>query len=345
MPNLASCNEAGSIQSAMAVLQDLRRQIQAGLELAQDHRRRGEQECRPLAGRRPQGRWSAPDVRAAPRRSSQGPAKGVHCSSSECARSASTEQRWGASTRRESSPQRTWFPQGRDPTFQRPGSPPERPRSASAGQRARAPCNDWEASPRGLWSPPAQRPWSASFVKRASVPVQGRAHPWPRPAQSTSQLAPGQEKEARLPPPCPKPRGSLGHPYSPASLREFMRQKALARQQQVLEEKASAAQARELRSQRLQDVYRQQREAVRGRAGPTKAFPLVSQTTPSIVTFVPHSAPPRVGTGLWRGVDQLSHGFHPQGPRACLPPGVTGLGRDPVDSVPAPKEERRRGPA
>ncbi|KAK1333905.1 LOW QUALITY PROTEIN: hypothetical protein QTO34_004903 [Cnephaeus nilssonii] len=293
MPNLASCNEAGSIQSAMAVLQDLRRQIQAGLELAQDHRRRGEQERRPLAGRRPQGRWSAPDVRAAPRRSSQGPAKGVHCSSSECARSASTEQRWGASTRRESSPQRTWFPQGRDPTFQRPGSPPERPRSASAGQRARAPCNDWEASPRGLWSPPAQRPWSASFVKRASVPVQGRAHPWPRPAQSTSQLAPGQEKEARLPPPCPKPRGSLGHPYSPASLREFMRQKALARQQQVLEEKASAAQARELRSQRLQDVYRQQREAVRGRAGPTKAFPLVSQTTPSIVTFVPHSAPPR----------------------------------------------------
>ncbi|XP_054583580.1 coiled-coil domain-containing protein 187 isoform X2 [Eptesicus fuscus] len=293
MPNLASCNEAGSIQSAMAVLQDLRRQIQAGLELAQDHRRRGEQERRQLAGRRPQGHWSAPDVRAAPRRSSQGPAKGVHCSSSECARSASTEQHWGASTRRESSPQRTWFPQGRDPTFQRPGSPPERPRSASAGQRARAPCNDWEASPRGPWSPPAQRPWSASFVKRASAPVQGRAHPWPRPAQSTSQLAPGQEKEARLPPPCPKPRGSLGHPYSPASLREFMRQKALARQQQVLEEKASAAQAQELRSQRLQDVYRQQREAVRGRAGPTKAFPLVSQTTPSIVTFVPHSAPLR----------------------------------------------------
>lgn len=84
-----------------------------------------------------------------------------------------------------------------------------------------------------------------------------------------------------------------------------MRQKALARQQQVLEEKAAAVQARELRSQRLQDVYRQQREAVRGRAGPTptKAFPLVSQTTPSIVTFIPHSAPPRVGTQARRGVD------------------------------------------
>ncbi|XP_045429803.1 coiled-coil domain-containing protein 187 [Pipistrellus kuhlii] len=293
--NPVSCHEAGSIQSAMAVLKDLRKQMQEGLELAQDHRHRGGQERRQLAGRRPQGHWSAPDVRSSLHRSSAGPAKGAHCSSSECARSTSTRQCWGASTRRESSPQRTWFPQGRDPTFQRPGSPPERPWSALAGQMARVPCKDWEASPRGPWSPPAQRSWSASFVKRASAPVQGRAHPWPRPAQSTSQLAPRQEQDARLPPPCPKPRGSLGLPYSPASLREFMRQKALARQQQVLEEKAAAVQARELRSQRLQDVYRQQREAVRGRAGPapTKAFPLVSQTTPSIVTFIPHSATSR----------------------------------------------------
>ncbi|XP_006776601.1 PREDICTED: uncharacterized protein CCDC187 [Myotis davidii] len=299
MPNLASCDEAGSIHSAMAILQDLRQQIQAGLDLAQDHHHRGGQERQQLAGRRPKGHWSAPDVRVSLGKSSQSPAKGVHHSSSEWAGSLSAGQRWGASARWESCPQRTWSPQGRNPTFQRPGSPPERPWSASAGQRAGAPCKDWEASPRGRWSllerpsPTTQRPWSASFVKKAGAPVQCRAHPWPRPTQSISQLAPGQENEARLPPPCPKPRGFLGHPYSPASLREFMRQKALARQQQVLEEKASAVQARELQSQRLQGVYRQQREAVRGRAGPTKAFPLVSQTTPSIVTFVPHSAPSR----------------------------------------------------
>ncbi|XP_070287096.1 coiled-coil domain-containing protein 187 [Myotis yumanensis] len=299
MPNLASCDQAGSIQSAMAILQDLHQQIQAGLELAQDHHRRGGQECQQLAGRRPKGHWSAPDVRVSISKSSQGPAKGVHRSSSEWAGSLSTGQCWGASAGWESYPQRTWSPQVRNPTSQRPGSPPERPWSASARQRAGAPCKDWEASPRGRWSllerpsPTTQRPWSASFVKKAGAPVQCRAHPWPKPAQSTSQLAPGQENEARLPPPCPKPRGFLGHPYSPASLREFMRQKALAHQQQVLEEKASAVQARELPSQRLQGVYRQQREAVRGRAGPTKAFPLVSQTTPSIVTFVPHSAPSR----------------------------------------------------
>lgn len=158
-------------------------------------------------------------------------------------------------------------------------------------------------------------------MKRAGAPVQCGAHPWPRPAQSASQLAPGQENEARLPPPCPKPRAVLGHPCSPATLREFMRQKALARQQQALEEKASAVQARELRSQRLQDVYKQQRKAVLGRAGPTKAFPLVSQTTPSIVTFVPHSASSKVGTGAQRGCGPAQPRPPPQSPRARPPPG------------------------
>lgn len=293
VPSLASYNQAGSIQSAMAILQDLRRQIQAGLELAQHPHRRGGQERRPPPGRRAQGHWSAPDVRAALGRSALGPAKGVHGSSSECTRSLSAEQRGGVSARWES-------PQGRDPTFQRPRSPPERTWSASAGQRARAASlgPDWEASPPGPWSPPAPRPCSASFVETASAPVPGTAHPWPRPAQSASQLAPGQENEAaRPPPPCPKPRGLLGHPHSPSSLREFLRQKALARQQQAPEEKASAVPLREPRSSRLRDGHRQQKEAGRGRTGPTKAFPLVSQTTPSIVTFVPHSAPARVGTG------------------------------------------------
>ena len=93
----------------------------------------------------------------------------------------------------------------------------------------------------------------------------------------------------RVPPPCPKPRGVLGHPYSSESLREFMRQKTLARRRQALEEKASALRALELKNQRLQDVYRKQREAVLG-----KAVPVVSHTTPGIVTFFPHCAQSKV---------------------------------------------------
>ncbi|EQB77105.1 hypothetical protein CB1_000156010 [Camelus ferus] len=72
------------------------------------------------------------------------------------------------------------------------------------------------------------------------------------------------------------------------SLREFMRQKTVAWRRQALEEKASAMRALELRNQRLQDIYRKQREAVL-----CKAVPVVSQTTPGIVTFVPHSAQSR----------------------------------------------------
>lgn len=317
MPTPASCDQAGNIQSAMSTLQELRQQIQAGLELAQDRQLRGGQEPRPRTGRRPGARWSAPDVRAPLSRGSPGPA---------CASSLSPGQRWGASARWESLPQRPWSPQGRDPTSPRPRSPPERPRTASA------PCKDWGASPRGPWSPPAQRPWSASSVQRAGSPVQGRAHPGPRPARSASQLAPRPEEGAR-PPPCPKPRGALGRPYSPASVREFMRHKALARQQQALQEKAAAAQARELRSRRLRDLCRRQREAVRGGAGPTKAFPLVSQTTPSIVTFVPHLAPSGVGTGARRGCGRLSRGpLDATGLRGDQPlertDGVSGTGGD-----------------
>ncbi|XP_045701874.1 coiled-coil domain-containing protein 187 [Phyllostomus hastatus] len=316
-PLQAPCNPAVTIQSALAILQDLRRQIQAGLELARGHQLRRGCEQRPSpwcrqepAGRRPRDPCGAPDPRSSFSESPWVPTRGTP-SSSERAGGVPAGQRWRTLARWESYPQRTWWTPGQDAAFQRPGSPrerlgcfPQRPWSASAGRRAWATRDGWEAPARGPRSPlegpsPAsQRPWSASLTKWAGSPCKGAPLPpsgakeaWLGPAQSTLQMAPRKDSEAPPPPlPCPKTRGLLGRPYSPASLREFMHQKALARRQQALEEKASAVRALERRNQRLQDVYRKQREAVLGKAGPVKAGPVVSQTNPSIVTFVPHAA-------------------------------------------------------
>lgn len=376
MPHRAACDQIVTIQSAMAILQDLRQQIQTGLELAQDRHLRGTREGRPsalgrqeLAGRRHQGPWSAPVVKTSLSKSPGAPTTGMS-SSSDRTRSFPAGPHWGTLARWESYPQRTWSAQGQDPTFQRPESPPERlgyfpqrPWSASVGQRAWATLEDSEAPARGPWhpveraSPAAQRARSTSYMKRAGSPFMGRGsllppwggkNAWPRPAQSTPQMAPGKENEARLPPPCPKPRGVLGHPHSPESLRQFMRQKALVRRQQALEEKASATRALELRDQRLQDVYRRQKEAMLGKAIPskaipTKAFPVVSQTTPSIVTFVPHSAPTGVRTRCRRVLPARPRPPRPGVPK-CPPASlrVMGLWRGPPVSVPV---ETMRGPS
>ena len=310
-PNLSSCEQPVTIQNAMAVLRDLRQQIQAGLELTRSHRPRGGPELgrsklwlQNLAERRQQGPRSTPDVRGSFSKSPR---------ALERAGSFPTGHRWSTLAGWESCPQMTRAAQGRNPSFQRPGSPPERltsfpqrPWSASAGrpsqpQRTWAAHEDWESSVPSPWSPAAQRPWSASFLRSKGTPCGGRGslpppsepkRAWMRPAPGAPRNAPGKENEVRVPPPCPKPRGVLGHPYSSESLREFMRQKALARRRQALEEKASALRALELKNQRLQDVYRKQREAVLG-----KAVPVVSHTTPGIVTFFPHCAQSKVRAG------------------------------------------------
>uniref|UniRef100_A0A671FY98 Coiled-coil domain containing 187 n=1 Tax=Rhinolophus ferrumequinum TaxID=59479 RepID=A0A671FY98_RHIFE len=321
-PNLTSCKQPRSVQSAMTILRELRQQIQAGLQLAQDRQLRGGQERQSSklwlredsTGRRHQGPCSAPDARESFLKRPQAIAEGTH-PSLERDGSFPTRQHWSTWTRWGSCPQRARSAQGRDSSFQRSGSTPERltcfpsrPWSASAGQRTRATCENWEAPSRGPWnplekpSPPAQRPQSTSFTQRAGTPCKGRGslllpsgakHTWPRPTHSAPQNAPRKENEARLPPPCPKLQGLLGHPYSSECLREFMRQKTLERRQRALEEKAKAVRALDLRNQRLQDIYRKQREAVLGRGIPGKAFPVVSQTNPGIVTFVPHSAQSR----------------------------------------------------
>ncbi|XP_058301836.1 coiled-coil domain-containing protein 187 isoform X3 [Hylobates moloch] len=350
-PSLPSFDQPATIQMAMAILQDLRQQIQAGLELSQA--RKGGQELGPskrrlqdVAGR---GRCRDPSAQSSFSKGSCAMTERKH-SSSERARSFHAWEPWSSSTGRESCPQRAWGAQGQDRSFQRPESPHERlghfsqrPWSALAGQacspqrasgaqrqgpssqrpdsppekrspfpqqpwsaaatqpcprRAWTACEDWEAPGPRLWnplerpSPPAQRPWSSSGVQRAGPQGQGRGisppasaakHVLPRPTGSFPQNPLGKEKDALRP--CPRPRGLLGPSHSSESLREFIRQKARARRRQALEEKASALRTRELRSRRLQEVYRQQREAVLGRA-----VPVVSRTTPGIVTFVPSSA-------------------------------------------------------
>ncbi|PNI68580.1 CCDC187 isoform 3 [Pan troglodytes] len=350
-PSLASFDQPATIQTAMAILQDLRQQIQAGLELAQA--RKGGQELGPskrrlqdVAGR---GRCRDPNAQSSFSKSPWAMTERKH-PSLERARSFHTWEPWSSSTAWESCPQRAWGAQGQDRSFQRPESPHERlghfsqrPWSALAGQacspqrasgnqrqglssqrpgsppekrspfpqqpwsavatqpcprRAWTACENWEDPGPRLWnplerpSPPAQRPWSSSGVQRASPqgkgrgigpPVSAAKHALPRPTGSFPQNPLGKQKDTLRP--CPRSRGLLGPSHSSESLREFMRQKAQARRRQALEEKASALRTRELRSRRLQEVYRQQREAVLGRA-----VPVVSRTTPGIVTFVPSSA-------------------------------------------------------
>ncbi|XP_037586203.1 coiled-coil domain-containing protein 187 isoform X1 [Cebus imitator] len=348
-PSLASFDQPATIQTAMAILRDLRQQIQAGLELAQS--REGGRELGPskrrlqdVAGKGPRrdpgahsSFFKSPWAGTEGKRSSLERARSFHSWQprslspewESCLQGAwgvpkqdhsfqrpeSPHERLGRFSRRPwstlagqaCSPQRAWGAQRQGPASQRPGSPPEKlsasPRqrwSAVAMQpcprRAWTACEDPEAPVPSPWNPlerpgpPAQRPWSSSCVQRAGPLAQGRRigspasgakHALPRPTGSFPQSPSGKEKDA--PRPCPRPRGLPGH--SPESLREFMRQKAKARRRQALEEKAAALRARELRSRRLQEVYRQQREAVL-----RTAVPVVSQTTPGIVTFVPSSA-------------------------------------------------------
>nr|XP_030693966.1 coiled-coil domain-containing protein 187 [Globicephala melas] len=327
-PHLASCHQPVNIQAAMAVLRDLHQQIQASLELAQGHHPRRGLEPRDLAGRRWQSPWKPPDLRGSwksPRAVTEGVPASKRAGSLPMALSWSASARWesypqrtwaaqgrdpsfrgpgspterlnsfpqrpwSASARRTSCPPKTWAAQGWDRSLWRPGSIPERwgpflqqPRSTSSGQawglqRAWTSCEDREG--------PARRPWSPAFTQGPDPRCQGRGPlltpagaklTWPRPSQGALWNMPGKENEVRPPPPCPKPRGPL---HSSESLREFIQQKMEPWWQQALKEKASATQALELRNQRLQGVYRKQREAV----------PVVSQTTPGIVTFVPHSA-------------------------------------------------------
>ncbi|XP_023556010.1 coiled-coil domain-containing protein 187, partial [Octodon degus] len=135
--------------------------------------------------------------------------------------------------------------------------------------------------------PAPGRPWSGSYPKTAGSPCKSRGTATlPSQAKQTwPQSSPGKDLDAQPFPPRLQPRGPLGRSHSSEALCDFMHRKAQAGRQHALQQVAMAMDALERRSQRLQEVYQKQREAVQG-----KAIPVVSQTSPGIVTFVPSSA-------------------------------------------------------
>ncbi|XP_058157365.1 coiled-coil domain-containing protein 187 [Dasypus novemcinctus] len=281
-PSQASGNQPATIENALSILRDLRQQIQAGLDLARDPARRrsprpGRQKLGPQeqAPGRQRGSSSTPNVYVPFSKTPWASAVGKR-PPLEGAWTLPARQPWSASALWESHPQRAWADEGRGSSpFRRPASPPGRPGSpqpqpwsASAGQfypkRAWICAEDWDAPCRRPGSPPDGR------SPAARQPCGGAS------AQSAGARGAG---GGRAPGAGPSPGAE--------ALREFLRQRALARRRQAAEETAAAARAREQREQRLRDVYRGQREAVRGRAGP-----VVSRTSPGIVTFVPRPAQP-----------------------------------------------------
>ncbi|XP_076701077.2 coiled-coil domain-containing protein 187 [Callospermophilus lateralis] len=314
-PSLTSQDQPETVQTAMAILKDLRQQIQAGLELARTPRDRpklrpAKAELQSPAGRQQRDPPGSRDVQGSFSKSSWAMTEGK-CSSLERPSSSCIQQPRHTLAKWESYPQRAWVAQGRDPPFQRSRRNPDkldtfsrRPWSTSGGQtchqRAWAACEDLEPPVSRPWSSlerphsVPQRPWSSSFVQRTAPPSKLRAavphslgtkQAWSRPSQGHPQNLLGKEQDSSSSGSCPRLRAPLCQPHSSESLRDFMRQKAQAWRQQALERKAVATRTLELRNHRLQEVYRKQREAVLG-----KAIPVVSQTNPGIVTFVPSSA-------------------------------------------------------
>uniref|UniRef100_A0A8C9UJ49 Coiled-coil domain-containing protein 187 n=1 Tax=Spermophilus dauricus TaxID=99837 RepID=A0A8C9UJ49_SPEDA len=314
-PSLTSQDQPETVQTAMAILKDLRQQIQAGLELARNPRDRlklrpAKAEPQSPAGRQQRDPPGSRDVQGSFSKNSWA-MTGGKCSSLERPSSSCIQQPWHTLAKWESYPQRAWVAQGRDPPFQRSRKNPDkldtfsrRPWSTSGGQtchqRAWAACEDLEPAVSRPWSSlerphsVPQQPWSSSFGQRTAPPSKLRAavphslgtkQAWSRPSQGHPQNLLGKEQDLSSSGSCPRLRAPLCQPHSSESLRDFMRQKAQAWRQQALQQKAVATRTLELRNHRLQEVYRKQREAVLG-----KAVPVVSQTNPGIVTFVPSSA-------------------------------------------------------
>ncbi|KFO21491.1 hypothetical protein H920_17132 [Fukomys damarensis] len=302
---LASHGQQASIQSTMAVLQGLRQQTQAKLELAQGPE--AGQKRRPLKlkpqnlGQR--GPWSKQRKQGAfPQR----PWVVTEQTRSSSDRARRSPPQHPVSTLGEWEPchQQACAAGGWDTSFQKPPSPPEklspssqRPWSALAGQ----------AGPQRVWVdgedrevpvprprhplerpyPAPQHPWSGSFLQRVGSACKGRGAVTPpsKAKQAWPRSLPGKEPGTESCPPHLQPRGLLGRPHSSEALCDFMYQKTQARWQQALQQVVAATDALERRSQRLQEVYRKQREAMQG-----QAVPVVSQMSPGIVTFVPSSA-------------------------------------------------------
>ncbi|XP_063100419.1 coiled-coil domain-containing protein 187 isoform X8 [Cavia porcellus] len=301
--SLASHSQQATIQSAMAILQDLRQQIQAGLELAQSPKHRlkhkmSKMKPQNLAQQGTRNNWLR---QGSFLKSPCNTPEGTH-SNLDRARRAHPQQASSTSTEWEPCPQRARAARGWEPCFQRPRSPPEKlspfpqqpwsvlPRQACP-QQAWVKSKDWGVPEPRPWSPkerlrPAPRR-NGSYLKRTGSSCKGRGATTPPSEARQAWLwsSPRQEPKVWSCPPHLQPRRPLGHSRGSEALCDFMCQKAQAERQQALQQTAMATDVLEQRSQRLQEVYRRQREAMQG-----KTVPVVSQTSPGIVTFVPSSA-------------------------------------------------------
>ncbi|XP_013362077.1 PREDICTED: uncharacterized protein LOC102014158 isoform X6 [Chinchilla lanigera] len=303
--SLACHGQRAMIHTAMAILQDLRQQIQAGLELAQGPRLEPKRRASKLKPQNlgQQGRWSIQLRQGSCPKSPCDVVEGTH-SALDRARRAHPQQPSSTSAKWEPCPSRAWEAAGWDPCFQRPPSPSEKLSPCAQGPWSALPwlaCpqwawvhnEDWEVPDPRPWSPlerpylAPQRSWSGSYSKRARSPCKGRGATTPpsKAKQAWPWSLQGKELGAEPFPPHLQPRGALGQSHSSEALCNFLHQKAQAWRQQSLQQTVTNTDALERRSQKLQEVYRKQREAVQG-----KAVSVVSQTNPGIVTFVSSSA-------------------------------------------------------
>uniref|UniRef100_A0A803W8V9 CAP-Gly domain-containing protein n=1 Tax=Ficedula albicollis TaxID=59894 RepID=A0A803W8V9_FICAL len=95
---------------------------------------------------------------------------------------------------------------------------------------------------------------------------------------ASPQRQKGSEKESLKQPSKRRVNLKKPHPYSPESVREFMYRKKAERKKKLLEEKKSLAQAVELRKERLQEVYRKQKEAVGKKSCPDEMHKPIGKT-------------------------------------------------------------------
>ncbi|XP_053429808.1 coiled-coil domain-containing protein 187 [Nycticebus coucang] len=173
-PSLASWDQPVTIHTAMAILRDLRQQIQAGLERARGPKgtrehRRWKPSLQDVAWKASQSPQSAPDAQSSFSKSLWNMTE-AKPSSLERAKSLRSWQSWSSSAKWVSGAQRAWASPGQNPSSRRPESPPERLGSSQQPWRASA---AQPSCPQKVWTAPGchpsfqrpgspQRPWSAS---------------------------------------------------------------------------------------------------------------------------------------------------------------------------------------
>nr|XP_021496732.1 coiled-coil domain-containing protein 187 [Meriones unguiculatus] len=209
-----SHDQSATIQGAMKVLQDLRQQIQAGLELsrhARMARKLSPSKPKPqnLAEKKQQGPQTTRDLHGSPK--SPWTVTEREGFSLDRARNLHGQQHWKKALTEQRTAQRqdTWEAQGQDIPFQRPGSTPETPSSFSQ--------QPWSALARQTYP---QKPREAQRqdipFQRSGIPLKKASpfsqRPWSALAgQACSQRTSTAHKDWEVSE--PSPRSSLARPH------------------------------------------------------------------------------------------------------------------------------------